>query len=80
MASRGCKQWAVMATKTKWSKPRFVHHGEYRHLLIFDGRKEAHQEAERINRLGDGFLYPRGGKPIPDVTYKAFPVWTETML
>lgn len=80
MATCGQKQWAVVATKPKWSKPRFVWEGAAQQLLVYASNSEARDKAVEINRHGDGMLYPKGGKAISDVIFKAMPVWTETIL
>lgn len=49
MQSRGMKQYAVMAMKDGWSKPRFVYMRVERWLLIFDRKMNAAAEAKRMN-------------------------------
>lgn len=81
MKSRGAKQWAVMATKPNWSKPRFVYGSpQHRWLFIYDNKQSAKGAASRMNDDIGGVFLTRDGKRIFNVVYKAVPVWTETML
>lgn len=80
MKSRGMKQYAVMAVKPGWSKPRFVWDGPASQLLLFDNKTAATAKAGNLNRFGRGMLYPKGSKPISRVTFQVFPVWTETII
>jgi hypothetical protein len=47
MQTRGEKYFAVMAIKDGWQKPRFVWTG-YRHLHIYDRRKDAARKAREM--------------------------------
>lgn len=79
MESRGMKQYAVMATKEGWSKPRFVWHLNG-HLQIFSKKKVAVALAKRHNDAGVMFCPDGDRSKTIVVEWKAIPVWTETML
>lgn len=79
MQSRGVKQFAVMAMKDGWSKPRFVW-TEFTRLLIFGLKSDASISAQLMNQEKTRFVPDDKPDKRIVVRWIVVPVWTETML
>lgn len=73
MDVRGQQQYAVMALKDGWSKPRFVHDTDSR-LLVYSRKEAAKTRARRLNFENCTFSEKR-----IVVRWIVCSVWTETM-
>ncbi len=85
MESRGAKQWAIMAMKDGWKKPRFVFTGAGEDIdrgHIFKTRQKANWQARSMNDMKVHFFPDDQSVDYTDgieVKWIVVPVWVETM-
>jgi hypothetical protein len=79
MRSRGVKQFAVMAMRSSWSKPRFVWMPSGQ-LLVFGKKTPASISAALMNEERTGFYPANEPAQCISVRWIVLPVWTETIL
>lgn len=90
MDSRGGKNYAVMAMREGWSKPRFVWEGVgTQRMYIYARKRSAARQAKHMNDTRQpggkaffviGWLDKAHNSPkLIEVEWIVLPVWTETM-